>query len=143
MSCTCTAGPMVASRKEPLQTAAIPFIPNHARPDRRQGCQMAKFDPFLSLDCARVEGLGAQGGGCGGAICHLATLSSAASQPQSGLRRRDRPFARSFGRDRAGASADPSHSHSTATPLMDKTHGTALSAREGEREGEIPSVVVK
>ena len=21
-----------------------------------QGCQMAKFDPFLSLDCARVEG---------------------------------------------------------------------------------------
>ena len=28
----------------------------------------AKFDPFLSLDCARVEGLGAQGGGRGGAI---------------------------------------------------------------------------
>ena len=24
-----------------------------------------KFDPFLSLDCAREEGLGAQGGGCG------------------------------------------------------------------------------
>ena len=24
----------------------------------RQGCQMAKFDPFLSLDCARVEGGG-------------------------------------------------------------------------------------
>ena len=23
-----------------------------------QGCQMAKFDPFLSLDCARVEGGG-------------------------------------------------------------------------------------
>ena len=23
-------------------------------------CQMAKFDPFLSLDCARVEGVGAQ-----------------------------------------------------------------------------------
>ena len=22
-----------------------------------QGCQMAKFDPFLSLDCTRVEGL--------------------------------------------------------------------------------------
>ena len=22
------------------------------------GCQMAKFDPFLSLDCARVEGVG-------------------------------------------------------------------------------------
>ena len=28
----------------------------------------AKFDPFLSLDCARVEGLGAQGGGRGSAI---------------------------------------------------------------------------
>ena len=28
--------------------------------DGIQGCQMAKFDPFLSLDCARVEGVGAQ-----------------------------------------------------------------------------------
>ena len=27
---------------------------------REQGCQMAKFDPFLSLGCARVEGEGAQ-----------------------------------------------------------------------------------
>ena len=26
----------------------------------RQVCQIAKFDPFLSLDCARVEGVGAQ-----------------------------------------------------------------------------------
>ena len=25
---------------------------------REQGCQMAKFDSFLSLDCARVEGGG-------------------------------------------------------------------------------------
>ena len=25
-----------------------------------QRCQMAKFDPFLSLDCARVKGVGAQ-----------------------------------------------------------------------------------
>ena len=25
-----------------------------------QGCQMARFDPFLSLDCARVEGVGVQ-----------------------------------------------------------------------------------
>ena len=24
------------------------------------GCQMAKFDPLLSLDCARVEGVGEQ-----------------------------------------------------------------------------------
>ena len=29
----------------------LPLSPSH-------GCQMAKFDPFLSLDCARVEGLG-------------------------------------------------------------------------------------
>ena len=27
--------------------------------DRQQGYQMAKFDPFLSLECARVEGVGA------------------------------------------------------------------------------------
>ena len=27
----------------------------------KQCCQMAKFDPFLSLDCARLEGGGAQG----------------------------------------------------------------------------------
>ena len=26
--------------------------------DCGQGCQMAKFDPFLSLDCAGVEGVG-------------------------------------------------------------------------------------
>ena len=25
-----------------------------------QGCQMAKFDPFFSLDCTRVEGVGVQ-----------------------------------------------------------------------------------
>ena len=25
-----------------------------------QGCQMAKFDPLLSVDCDRVEGVGAQ-----------------------------------------------------------------------------------
>ena len=25
-----------------------------------QCCQIAKFDPFLSLNCARVEGVGAQ-----------------------------------------------------------------------------------
>ena len=34
-------------------TLSIPPPLNH-------GCQMAKFDPFLSLDCARVEGVGAQ-----------------------------------------------------------------------------------
>ena len=40
----------------PLPLAAVPVpvaVPV-------QCCQMAKFDPFLSLDCARVEGLGAQ-----------------------------------------------------------------------------------
>ena len=36
---------------------------------RIQGCQMAKFYPFLSLDCARVEGVGRQ-------FCHLATMAS-------------------------------------------------------------------
>ena len=36
--------------------------------DLYQGCQMAKFYPFLSLDCAGVEGLGAPGGGRGGTI---------------------------------------------------------------------------
>ena len=35
-------------------------VGGRARGNRLQGCQMAKFDPFLSLDCARVEGVGAQ-----------------------------------------------------------------------------------
>ena len=39
-------------------------LPRERRREREedgpQGCQMAKFDPFLSLDCARVEGVGAQ-----------------------------------------------------------------------------------
>ena len=30
------------------------------QPCRWQGCQMAKFDPFLFLDRARMQGLGAQ-----------------------------------------------------------------------------------
>ena len=33
----------------------VPVVSEHL-----QCCQMAKFDPFLSLDCARVEGVGAQ-----------------------------------------------------------------------------------
>ena len=32
-------------------------------------CYAAKFDPFLSLDCARLEGEGGWG-----KFCHLATL---------------------------------------------------------------------
>ena len=44
-----------------LAAAAHPRPLRDARPggaggDRGQCCQMAKFDPFLSLDCARVEG---------------------------------------------------------------------------------------
>ena len=42
-----------------------PFRTDHVEVQKlvsllQQGCQMAKFDPFLSLDCARVEGVGAQ-----------------------------------------------------------------------------------
>ena len=31
-----------------------------ASSETAQGCQMAKFDPFYSLDCARVQAVGAQ-----------------------------------------------------------------------------------
>ena len=31
---------------------------SHSQADLAQCCQMAKVDPFLSLDCARVEGVG-------------------------------------------------------------------------------------
>ena len=40
-------------------TKAFPFgkeRPSLRRNNWEQCCQMAKFDPFLSLDCARVEG---------------------------------------------------------------------------------------
>ena len=61
-----TAGMRVLNATDPTAAARIignlsealastPF--DHAG---TQGCQMAKFDPFLSLDCARVEGVGAQ-----------------------------------------------------------------------------------
>ena len=38
------------------------FVPIYYanQPGMIQGCQMAKFDPFRSLDWARVEGEGAQ-----------------------------------------------------------------------------------
>ena len=32
----------------------------HSTCGSHHGCQMAKFDPFLSLDCAGLEGVGAQ-----------------------------------------------------------------------------------
>ena len=35
-------------------------LPHPNRNNDRHGCQMAKFDPILSLDCARVEGVEAQ-----------------------------------------------------------------------------------
>ena len=40
--------------------ASQPGLTKAARRVQTQGCQMAKFDPFLSLDCTRVEGVGAQ-----------------------------------------------------------------------------------
>ena len=63
--CRCSRGPVgvtvppevaLRSRRSKCQAAAC----STAAP-ASQGCQMAKCDPFLSLDCAR-------GGGCGGAI---------------------------------------------------------------------------
>ena len=33
--------------------------PPEEESDHRQGCQMAKFDPLFSLDCTRVEDVGA------------------------------------------------------------------------------------
>ena len=41
------------------------------------GCQMAKFDPFLSLDCAPALHPGAIQGKEGIKFCYLATLSIA------------------------------------------------------------------
>ena len=49
------------------------FMLNHLASHAKQGCQMAKFDPFLSLDCARVEGGGIK-------FCQLATLFGMASE---------------------------------------------------------------
>ena len=54
-SASARAGSGVCPRSTPgprSACAAGPYPPH--------GCQMAKFDPFLSLDCARVEGVGAQ-----------------------------------------------------------------------------------
>ena len=44
-------GPEVIRKSDTARTFARPL-------DSTQGCQMAKFDPCLSLDCARVEGVG-------------------------------------------------------------------------------------
>ena len=42
------------------QLISLDLTPVNVSSDGQQGCQMAKFDLFLSLDCARVEGVGAQ-----------------------------------------------------------------------------------
>ena len=55
-------------RKNTLATFSLVLLATNLSPGghinmlqgHTQGCQMAKFDPFLSLDCARVEGVGAQ-----------------------------------------------------------------------------------
>ena len=46
----------------PLSWSGLLFVlaPFASSSSSAQSCQMAKFDPFLSLDCARVEGVGAQ-----------------------------------------------------------------------------------
>ena len=60
-------GPRAARRHRARRRTRLPAaVPGAARDGDlpvavdEQGCQMAKFDPFLSLDCARVEGVGAQ-----------------------------------------------------------------------------------
>ena len=47
-------------RQEEKTHGAVPALPQPLLSLLLQCCQMAKFDPFLSLDCARVEGVGAQ-----------------------------------------------------------------------------------
>ena len=42
------------------QLISLDLTPVNVSSDGQQGCQMAKFDLFLSLDFARVEGVGAQ-----------------------------------------------------------------------------------
>ena len=41
-----------------LATAAATLLAVTSTATGKQCCQMAKFDPFLSLDCAGVEGVG-------------------------------------------------------------------------------------
>ena len=47
------------AKKSPgTSVSGLSFAVSHG--SLNQGCQMAKFDPFPSLDCARVEGVGLQ-----------------------------------------------------------------------------------
>ena len=46
--------------RTPLMFAALADYPDCAEVLLRLGCQKAKFDPFPSLDCARVEGVGVE-----------------------------------------------------------------------------------
>ena len=43
-----------------MATAAVTIVAVTVTATGEQSCQMAKFGPFLSLDCARVEGVGAK-----------------------------------------------------------------------------------
>ena len=59
-------------------------------------CYAAKFDPFLSLDCARVEGIGAQSKK-GIKFCNLATLMRSSSPDWSvGWRKKSYPSNRNM-----------------------------------------------
>ena len=50
---------MLEVEAEAVTAAEVdPAAAERSRPKLcEEGCQMAKFDPFLSLDCARVEGV--------------------------------------------------------------------------------------
>ena len=50
----------VGSSSSSLCLAEPPFPLGSVSALTLQGCQIAKFDPFLSMDCAGVAGLGAQ-----------------------------------------------------------------------------------
>ena len=45
--------------------------PSERETGSKQGCKMAKFEPFLSLDCARVESGGAIQGKEGIKFCSI------------------------------------------------------------------------
>ena len=46
--------PDLSEVKDSTEEEELPLLGR----DCGQGCQMAKFDPFPTLDCARVEGVG-------------------------------------------------------------------------------------
>ena len=70
---------------QPFEVSVVAALvrrpPRHQRERRLvgQGCQMAKFDPFLSLDCARVEDGGTIHGKKGIKFCSAALRSHSPS----------------------------------------------------------------